>query len=175
MSATHLLATHDADLLRAWQALVPPGRPVITLAEVVGLPLTPVRSALVVVLDAAVADRLPAGLERCPTIFVGEPRSAPFERARSTERAHAYLSYHDSRERLAEFLPLVEEIAERGVTIELLNEKTERSAELALGSAPLPSSRSCASELWDFIDAAVVPVHGDHGSGVVPASVEHRR
>jgi len=107
----------------------------------------------VVVLDAAVGARLPSGLEKCPTIFVGEPRSMPYEQARLTGRARILLSYEDSRSRLIEFLPLVEEIAERMAAVEVLAEKARRSE----GSRPpmRTSGGADVTGVWDFLEAAV--------------------
>ena len=39
---------------------------------------------------ASLQATLPAGLARCPTIFVGEPRSLPFEQAKLAGRAKVY-------------------------------------------------------------------------------------
>jgi hypothetical protein len=108
---------------------------------------------VVVVLDAACEAMLPAGLEKCPTIFVGEPGSLPFEHARKSGRARHYLSYEESRDRLREFLPLVEEIAERTAAVEVLAEKARRNE----GSRPpmKVSGAWCeASQVWDFLEAA---------------------
>ena len=113
MSATLYLATDDPDLLRLWWAAVPFGRSVVTLKDTALPSPLPAGVPVVVVLDVAAAQRLPTGLEKCPTIFVGEPGSMPYEQARLTGRARVLLSYEDSRTRLIEFLPLVEEIAER--------------------------------------------------------------
>ena len=70
-----------------------------------------------VVLDAVCENKLPSTLARCATIFVGEPRSLPFEQARLAGRARAYLSYEESAKRLGELLPLVEFLprATRGI------------------------------------------------------------
>jgi hypothetical protein len=106
----------------------------------------------VVILDATSENSLPAALLKCPTIYVGEPRSLPFEQAKLGGRARVYLSYEESVSRLREFLPLVEELAEKQSMVELLTDKARR-----LGS-PRPTMRTSAgdtSELWDFLEGAV--------------------
>lgn len=106
----------------------------------------------VVILDAVCEDSLPPSLVRCPTVFVGEPHSLPFEQARMAARAKAYLSYDDSLVRLGEFLPLLEEIAEKQSLVEMLAEKTRRTEPVRLLQRVLPSE---GSELWDFLEGAV--------------------
>ncbi|PTX92531.1 hypothetical protein DB354_14470 [Opitutus sp. ER46] len=105
-----------------------------------------------VVLDAVAESTLPASLARCPTIFVGEPRSLPFEQARMAGRARAYLSYDESATRLRELLPLVEELAEKQTLVEMLVDKARRA------DPPRPLARPGpvdSAELWDFLEAAV--------------------
>ena len=77
----------------------------------------------------------------------------PYEQARLTGRARILLSYEESRTRLVEFLPLVEEIAERMAAVEVLAEKARRSE----GSRPpmRPSGWADATGVWDFLEAAV--------------------
>jgi hypothetical protein len=155
MPATHLLATDDPALLADWQAQLAPGRPVITLAEAALPGVLPPGVPLVVVLDSAVSNRLAPTFERCPTIFVGEPRSQPFEQARIGGRARVMLSYDDSRERLAEFLPLVEEVAERNAALELLMERSRRQ-ESGGSRAPFRTTGWADTlEIWDFLEGAV--------------------
>jgi hypothetical protein len=154
MSATHFLATDDPDLLRTWSAVIPAGRSVVTLADqALPSPLPP-GVPVVVVLDAATRHPLPAGLEKCPAIFVGEPGSIPFEQARLSGRARIYLSYEDSRTRLVEFLPLVEEIAERMAAVEVLAEKARRSEDSRSPMKPTPGDAD-ATQVWDFLESAV--------------------
>lgn len=153
MSATHFLATDDSDLLRTWWGLVAAGRSVATLTESFLPEPLPAGVPVVVVLDASCEAKLPVGLEKCPTIFVGEPGSLPFEHARKSGRARIYLSYEESRSRLREFLPLVEEIAERSAAVEVLAEKARRNE----GSRPPMKVSSVwgeAVQVWDFLEAA---------------------
>ena len=107
--------------------------------------------AAVVILDAAAEATLPAALSHCPTIYVGEPRSLPFEQAKIAGRAKAYLSYEDSASRLADLLPLVEELAEKQSMFELLVEKTR-----AIGSPrPIAAAAFDPTEWWDFLEGVV--------------------
>ncbi len=155
MPATHLLATDDPVLLADWQAQLAPGRPVITLADASLPGVLPPGVPLVVVLDSTVSARLTPALERCPTIFVGEPRTQPYEQARIGGRARVMLSYEQSRERLAEFLPLVEEVAERNAALELLMERSRRQ-ESGTARAPFRATGwTDTLEIWDFLEGAV--------------------
>ncbi|HEY0969134.1 MAG TPA: hypothetical protein VGD88_17205 [Opitutaceae bacterium] len=155
MPATHLLATDDPVLLADWQAQLAPGRPVITLVDAALPGVLPPGVPLVVVLDSAVALRLAPAFERCPTIFVGEPRSQPFEQARIGGRARVLLSYDESRERLAEFLPLVEEVAERNAALELLMERTRRQESGGSRTPFRTTGWADTLEIWDFLEGAV--------------------
>src|SRR5688500_1972913 len=113
MPAFVILATCDTDLADQWERQVAKGSVVIRfegddlrLASSPGL-------AAIVVLDASVESSLPASLVRCPTIYVGEPKTLPYEQARLAKRARLYLSYEESTTRLRDILPLFEDIAEK--------------------------------------------------------------
>ncbi len=148
-----VLATTDQELAEAWGCQLPPDCNVLRLgSQPIPGGASPAFAA-VVVLDAAAEELLPANLVRCPTIDVGEPRSSPFAQARLTGRARVYLSYEESAARLREFLPLVEELADKQFMLELLVEKSKR-AEAAKPAARLVSGVD-AAELWDFIEGAV--------------------
>lgn len=147
-----ILATPDAALADAWERQLPAGRMALRLgAQAFPIGTAPGFAALVV-LDAVSEAGLPASLARCPTIFVGEPRSLPFEQARMAGRAKVYLSYDESMTRLREIFPLVEEVAEKQSIVEMLAEKNRRI------EAPRPAARVTAAdsaELWDFLEGAV--------------------
>jgi hypothetical protein len=153
MPTVVLLATTDQKLADAWELQLPPGRMVLRLGPQEfpygALP----GAASVVVLDAAAEALLPATLLRCPTIFVGEPRSLPFEQAKLTKRAKAYLSYEESVVRLRELLPLVEEVAEKQSMIDLLAER-DKNRDVTHPETQSPSPAD-APEFWDFLEAAV--------------------
>jgi hypothetical protein len=147
-----ILATADTALADAWERQLPAGRIALRLGAQMFPGGTAPGFAALVVLDAVAESSLPPSLVRCPTIFVGEPRSLPFEQARMAHRAKVYLSYEESMSRLREFLPLVEEVAEKQSLVEMLAEKNRRA------EAPRPNQRIPAgdtAELWDFLEGAI--------------------
>lgn len=147
-----ILATPDSALADAWERQLPPGRIALRLgAQMFHGGTAPGFSALVV-LDAVAEASLPSSLGRCPTIYVGEPRSLPFEQAKMAGRAKVFLSYDESATRLREFVPLVEEVAEKQSLVEMLAEKTRRSEHVR--ASPRTSALDTA-EFWDFIEGAV--------------------
>ena len=147
-----ILATTDSALADAWERQLPPGRIALRLTAQAFPAGTAPGFAAVVVLDATAEASLPPSLARCPTIYVGEPRSLPFEQARMSGRAKIYLSYEESATRLRELLPLVEEVAEKQSMVEMLVEKNRR-AEPARPVARTVTAD--AAELWDFLEGAV--------------------
>lgn len=152
MSSLVILATSDNALADAWERQLPVGRNAVRMTPQ-GLALgTSAGFSAVVVLDAAAEPSMPAGLSKCPTIFVGEPRSLPFEQAKISGRARVYLSYEESANRLREILPLVEELAEKQTMVELLSEKIRRAEPVRPAAR---SSGNDAAELWDFLEGAV--------------------
>lgn len=153
MSTLYVLATADTDLAAAWERQLPPGRSSMRLSPQALSGGTQPGFAAVVILDAATEPDLPQALARCPTIYVGEPRSLPFEQARMNGRARIFLSYEESTTRLREFLPLVEEISEKQSMMELLLEKTRR-AEISRAPVRAPVAGDPA-EWWDFFEGAI--------------------
>ncbi len=147
-----ILATTDAALADAWERQLPPGRVALRLTEQTFPTGTAPGFAAVVILDAVAEPALPPSLGRCPTIFVGEPRSLPFEQARIAGRAKVYLSYEESTTRLRELLPLVEDVAEKQSLVEMLKEKGRRSDPPRATARPLAAD---PAELWDFLEGAV--------------------
>lgn len=147
-----ILATTDSALAETWERQLPPGRIALRL-EAEGFPSgTAPGLAAVVVLDAVSEFSLPPSLVRCPTIYVGEPRSLPFEQARMARRARVFLSYEESATRLGELLPLLEEVAEKQSMVEMLTEKNRRTE--SVRSNPR-SQTTDAAELWDFLEGAI--------------------
>lgn len=152
MPSLVILVTSDAALAEAWEGQIPPGQSAFRLPAN-GFPAgTAPGFAAVIILDAASEPLLPASLAHCPTIFVGEPRSLPFEQARLSGRAKIYLSYEESAVRLREFLPLLEEVAEKQSMVELLSGKTRRIEPSRPAIRPMAAD---ATELWDFLEGAV--------------------
>jgi len=147
-----ILATTETALAEAWERQLPPGRIALRLgAHPFPGAAVPGFSA-VVVLDAASEAMLPPAFARCPTIFVGEPRSLPFEQAKMAGRGKVYLSYDESTTRLREFLPLIEEVAEKQSLVELLAEKNRRAEPVRHVSRLLAVD---GAEFWDFLEGAI--------------------
>ncbi|QYM77858.1 GAF domain-containing protein [Horticoccus luteus] len=152
MSTLYVLATADPELAAAWERQLPPGRSSLRLSPQALSGGTQPGFAAVVILDATAEPDLPVALARCPTIYVGEPRSVPFEQARMSARARTFLSYEESVSRLGEFLPLVEEIAEKQSMMELLLEKARRTEATR---APVRAVTPDPAEWWDFFEGAI--------------------
>ncbi len=152
MPSLVILATSDTVLADTWEKQLPPGRAALRApSQMLPSGTSPGFSA-VVVLDAAAEASVSVALARCPTIYVGEPRSLPFEQAKLAGRGRVYLSYEESATRLRDFLPLVEEVAEKQSMVELLMDKARRS------EPARPVVRSTVgdnAELWDFLEGAV--------------------
>lgn len=150
---THvLLVTSDITLGDLWESQVPPGRLTVRVGAE-GFPRGTASSlGAVVVLDSALEELMPSSFERCVVIFVGEPRSIPFEQARLAKRYKLYLSYEDSKIRLRDLLPLVEEIAEKQSLVDILSAKGRRHD--AVRVSPRSASLDSA-EVWDFLEGAI--------------------
>lgn len=155
MPTLFILATADAELAGAWERQLPPGRTAVRLAAPPFGTGPQLSVSAVVVLDAGAEAQLPGAFLRSPTIFVGEPRSLPFEQARLSGRARVYLSYEESLTRLREFLPLLEEVAEKQSMVELLAEKARRTESARPVVRPPAAGTADAAELWDFLEGAV--------------------
>lgn len=151
MSSLVILATSDAALAGVWERQLAPGRSALRLDQLAAVSPT-AGFAAVVVLDASAESALPAALARCPTLYVGEPRSQPFEQARLARRGRVFLSYEESATRLGEYLPLLEEIAEKQSLVELLTERVHRTEAVP---APAAAGDSPAADWWSFLEGAV--------------------
>ncbi|MGC4073900.1 MAG: hypothetical protein QM760_15610 [Nibricoccus sp.] len=158
MSATtYILATRDPELLRAWWVLVPVGARVVTLSELVqGGAILPAGLPMIVVAEEAVMGELPRICVQAPMVFVGDQNGEIFERlAQTPGAARVCLSRQDSYNRLGEFLPLLEEIATRGATANLLLDRKEQAAPIV----PVGRTRDNAVEptesWWDWMGDAV--------------------
>ena len=153
MPSLVILATADTALADTWERQLPSGRSALRLSPQTFSSGSSPGFAAVVVLDAAFESALPLALAKCPTIYVGEPRSLPFEQARMANRARVYLSYEESATRLRELLPLVEEVAEKQSMVELLSDKARRTEP---AHKPVRAATAGdAAEFWDFLEGAV--------------------
>ena len=146
-----VLATVDPSLADAWEAQIPAGRITMRLDREGSIPPTPSLAA-VVILDSFSEAKLPTMFARCPTIYVGEPRSLPYEQARMLNRAKVYLSYDDSRRRLTDFFSLLEEIAEKQCLLEIVAEKGRRQEPVRQFHR---GPNTDGAELWDFLEGII--------------------
>ena len=153
MPAVFILATTDTALADVWEGQLPAGRMAMRL-PLQGFPPgnTPAVAA-VIILDGASDWTVPPALARCPVVYVGEPGSLPFEQAKLGGQARVYLSYEESNSRLRDLLPLLEEVAEKQLLLEMLAEKGRRSETTARPSPRASIAES--AEFWDFIEGAV--------------------
>jgi hypothetical protein len=88
-------------------------------------------------------------------ILVGQPHSLPFEQARQNRAARLFLSYDDSRSRLAESVSLLEEIADKNSQLQTTLERSRQSAApFAREPAPAPAAGEPV-ESWDFLESAL--------------------
>lgn len=152
MSAIILLATNDPLLADEWERQVPAGRSVVRFEEKGSSAIPQHGLVAVVVLDAALESKIPPSIRKLPTIFVGEPRSLPFEQARIHKRGKLFLSYEESSKSLNLFLPLIEEIAEKQYLIEMLSDKVRRLPISPHSQRPLTPD---VADFWDFIEVAL--------------------
>jgi len=150
-----VLATSDDRLSEAWERQVSSGRTLFRLGRQ-DFPVTTVSGiAAVVILDTGADALLPSLFVRCPTILIGEPGSVPFVQARLEGRARVYLSYEESTTRLGEFLPLMEELAEKQSMLDLLVEKSKRAELVRPVAKIVPGGVADTAEMWDFVEGAV--------------------
>lgn len=153
MPSLIILATADDALAAVWKKQVKGDHSVLRLSSQSFPGGTQTGFAAVVVLDAAGEDLLPGSLSSCPTIYVGEPRSLPYEQARIQNRAKVYLSYDESASRLGDYLEIVEELAEKQSMVDLLLEKNRRAD--AVKPEPRVVTLDDAADWWDFLEGAV--------------------
>jgi signal transduction histidine kinase len=156
MPATLILTTPDPGLEAAWKKVLLPREPV-AFARPADLQRELLRpGARVWISDINdPRSRLATG-HGTLVILVGQPHSLPFEQARQNRSARLYLSYEESRERLAECVNLLEEIADKNSQLQSALERSRRSeppfpnARESSGSAPAESIES-----WDFLESAL--------------------
>ncbi|MFA5265546.1 MAG: GAF domain-containing protein, partial [Opitutaceae bacterium] len=158
MPACFLLATADAQLASVWERQIPAGRQIVRMPSPSFETGAPHGVSAVVILDASEEDKIPSLMSKHPTIFVGEPHSAPFEQVRLSGKARVCLSYEDSTRRLRDLLPLIEEIADRQAMVELMQQRMKRGEPSPrAGSVPIATAGISlgSTEWWDFVEGAV--------------------
>lgn len=147
-----VLVTSDDVLAGDWERQVPPGGVVHRLLQGDGAVMVSPSPSTVVILDASSEKKLPTVFSKYVTVFVGEPRSIPFEEARLARRAKVYLSYEESRTRLNELIPILEEIAEKQSLIEMIAEKGKRQDSIRTYNK---GTTGDSTEMWDFLEGVV--------------------
>ena len=158
-SATFILASRDPEIIRAWWVLVPSGARVVTLSEIVqGDAILVAGAPLVTVVEESVVGELPAICLEAPMIFVGDHYGEVFERlSLNATSPRICLNATESQTRLGQFLPLLEEIATRGATENLLRERATQPL-----PAPAVSADDRRSDIpdtwWDWMGDAVEAV-----------------
>lgn len=144
--------TSDIPLAEAWESQVPSGRITLRVGSDGFSRSTASSVGSVVVLDATLEQLLPTTLERCLVIFVGEPRSVVFEEARLARRYKLCISYNESKSRLRELIPLVEEIAEKQSIVDILAAKGRRVEPVRVSQR---ASSIDSAEIWDLLEGAI--------------------
>ena len=155
MPATLILTTPDTGLEAAWKKLLPSREPAV-FARPADLQRELLRpGARVWICDINdPRSRLSTGSSTL-VVLVGQPHSLPFEQARQSRSARLFLSYDESRERLAECVNLLEEIADKNSQLHSALERTRRS------EPPFPPRENPGSapaepiESWDFLESAL--------------------
>lgn len=155
MPASLILTTPDPGLEAAWKNQLHPREPAF-FARPADLPRDLLRpGSRVWVTDINdPRSRLACGTGTL-VILVGQPHSLPFEQARQNRAARLFLSYDDSRTRLAESVSLLEEIADKNAQLQTTLERSRQSAPpFARESAPAPAAGEPV-ESWDFLESAL--------------------
>lgn len=154
MSATLILTTLDPALEAAWKNQLLPREPT-SFARPADLQRELLRpGSRVWITDINdPRTRLAAGAGTL-VILVGEPHSLPYEQARQNRAARLYLSFEESRTRLAESVNLLEEIADKSSQLQTALERTRRS-EPPFPREPAAPAAAESAESWDFLESAL--------------------
>jgi hypothetical protein len=154
MPATLILTTPDPGLEAAWKRQLHP-RESASFARTADLQRDLLRPGSRVWITDINDPRTPlASGPGTLVILVGQPHSLPFEQARQNRTARLFLSYEESRTRLAESVGLLEEIADKNAQLQSTFERTRQSTPpFARESAPAPAGEPVES--WDFLESAL--------------------
>lgn len=154
MPATLILTTADPGLEAAWKSQLHPREPAVFArsADLARDLLRPGSRVWIADINDP-RTRLPCGTGTL-VLLVGQPHSLPFEQARQNRAARLFLSYDESRTRLAETVGLLEEIADKSSQLQTTLERTRRS------EAPFPREAAPVFALepvesWDFLESAL--------------------
>ena len=154
MSATLILSTLDPALEAAWKNQLLPREPASFTrpADLQRELLRPGSRVWITDINDP-RTRLATGAGTL-VILVGEPHSLPFEQARQNRAARLYLSFEESRTRLAESLNLLEEIADKSSQLQTALERARRS-EPPFPREPAAPAAAESAESWDFLESAL--------------------
>jgi signal transduction histidine kinase len=155
MPATLILTTPDPGLEAAWKKLLHPREPAL-FARPADLQRELLRpGARVWISDINdPRSRLSVGAGSL-VILIGEPHSHPFELARQNRSARLFLSYEESRTRLAECVNLLEEIADKNSQLQSAIDRSRRSESPFPREMVSPPAAPESSESWDFLESAL--------------------
>ncbi len=158
MPAVLILTTPDPGLEAAWKNQLHPREPAV-FARPADLQRELLRpGARVWVADINDSRAQLARGTGTLVILVGQPHSLPYEQARQNRAARLFLSYDESRTRLAESIGLLEEIADKNSQLQTTLERSRLSAPpFARESSPAPASSGGGEsiESWDFLESAL--------------------
>ncbi len=155
MPATFILTTLDPALEAAWKGQLHPREPAFFArpADLQRELLRPGSRVWITDINDP-RTRLAAGAGTL-AILVGEPHSLPFEQARQNRTARLFLSYDDSRSRLADSVNLLEEIADKNAQLQSALERTRRSEPPFPRELPAAPAAAESPESWDFLESAL--------------------
>ncbi len=153
MPAPLILTTPDPQLEAAWRTQLAPREP-IAFARASELPrelLRPGGRVWISDINDPRA-RLPAAAGTL-IVLVGQPHSIPFEQARQNRQARIFLSYDESRTKLAETVDLLDEVAEKSSQLHAAAEQIRRRD----SAPPFPRETPPTPEqpTWDFLESAL--------------------
>jgi len=161
MPATLILTTPDPGLEAAWKHQLRPREPA-AFARPADLQRDLLRpGARVWVTDINDPRTRYAAGPGTLVILVGQPHSQPFEHARQNRTARLFLSYEESRTRLAESVSLLEEIADKNSQLQTTLERTRQSAppfaRETMSAPPFGGGGGGSEpiESWDFLESAL--------------------
>jgi len=86
---------------------------------------------------------------------VGNPETQLYEAAKHSGKPKHSFSYSDSRFKLRDILALIEELAERNATVDLLMEKSRRAEGVRALSLQRTPGWADNPEIWDFLEGAI--------------------
>ncbi len=152
MQAVFRLISKDSELLASW------GKQLASEYYIsVGLDLLSKDSSLpkVIILDAAASDHGLDEYSEAIVVIVGERYTEKFEILRRNKRVKFSISYNESRTKLSELAPILQELAEANTENRLLVEKLRLLDARRLTDYRRSDVFLENSDIWDFLDVAL--------------------